>query len=568
MKPRRKEWLKALLYTFTGMVLWSTAFVIYYRVVIKISPPEVADTSALEWKREPLPGNGFSVHHNWLRKSETGLWEVYLEGKPFERGAAYGNMAKELLYSQEVAFVERLKEMVPDENYIYSLKYFIAWFNRNLDRHIPLEYQQEIYGESFFGPEEFSFIAENYPRMLNYHAAHDIGHALVNANLVGCTSFAVKDEQSADGQLLIARNFDFNMGDDFARDKIVMFIHPDSGLKHAMITWPGFFGVVSGMNEKGLTITLNAAPSGIPMAARTPISILAREILQYASNIEEAIAIAEKRKTFVSELILVGSAADENAVVIEKTPAETRVYPQNGPRLTCANHYLSGGEKAQKENAGQFQRTSTAYRYERINALLDDAGILSPVLAAGILRDQKGKNHENIGMGNENAINQLYAHHGVIFQPAERKMWVSCNPYQLGKFICYDLDDVFAQTDSVKISGKEIYNTAFSIAEDVFLLSPDYRKFTEFQVFRKKIENRLNEKNTEEFTVEELDGFIALNPELYLGYFLAGQYMQEKKDDTKAAYYYDLALQKNIPLQTEIERIEKKYAWVLKRSGK
>lgn len=568
MKSRRKEWLKALLYTFTGLVMWSVAFVIYYRVVTKIDPPQVADTSALEWQRQPLPGNGFSVHHNWLRKSETGLWEVYLEGKPFERGAAYGNMAKELLQSQEIAFVDKLKEMVPDENYIWSLKYFIAWFNRHLDKHIPVEYQEEIYGESFFGPEEFSFIADNYPRMLNYHAAHDIGHALVNANLVGCTSFAVKDAQSADGQLLIARNFDFNMGDDFARDKIVMFINPDAGLKHALITWPGFFGVVSGMNEKGLTVTLNAAPSGIPMAARTPISILAREILQYASDIKEAIAIAEKRKTFVSELILIGSAADENTIVIEKTPSETRVYQQTGPRLTCANHYLSADEKAQKENEGQFQRTSTAYRYERINELLNDAGAISVEKAVDILRDQKGKNGLYIGMGNENAINQLYAHHGVIFQPGERKIWVSCNPYQLGKFIGYDLDDVFAQTDSVRISGKEIYAQEFSIAEDPFVYSPGYSKFVEFQNFRKKIEHRLNGKNTEEFTKEQLDNFITLNPELYLGYFLAGQYMQEKKEYETAIYYYIIALQKNIPLQTEKEKIEKKLTWVQKKSGK
>src|SRR5688572_111123 len=212
-------------------------FVIYYKVVTKIEPPPVTDMSSLEWKRDSLGKDYYRVKNNWVRKSETGLWEMYLEGSPFERGAAAGNLNKELLLFQEQAFIGKLREMIPDEDYMKFLKYFIAWFNRNLDQHIPIEYQLEIFGESFFGPAEFSFIGKNYDRMLNYHAAHDIGHALANANMAGCTSFSIKDSASENGKLLIGRNLDFNMGDDFAKNKIVAFIHPDSGYNHAFVTW-------------------------------------------------------------------------------------------------------------------------------------------------------------------------------------------------------------------------------------------------------------------------------------------------------------------------------------------
>ena len=155
--------------------------------------------------------------------------------------------------------------------------------------------------------------------------------------LVGCSSFACWGENSADSSLIIGRNFDFYMGDAFARNKLVSFYQPENGYRFASVGWAGMTGVLSGMNETGLTVTINAAKSDLPAASATPISILTREILQYASTIEEAYAIARKRKTFVSEAILVGSAQDGKAAIIDKSPEKIALFTGNGQQIICTS---------------------------------------------------------------------------------------------------------------------------------------------------------------------------------------------------------------------------------------
>src|SRR5690606_13818055 len=118
----------------------------------------------------------------------------------------------------------------------------------------------------------------------------------------------------------------------------------------------GMVGAVSGMNEKGLTVTINAGKSDIPLTAKTPISLLAREILQYAGTLEQAIRIAQQREVFVSESILVGSAADGRAILIEVSPKKFGVYETGSQDdlVVCANHFQSQPYQSDKRNVKQL----------------------------------------------------------------------------------------------------------------------------------------------------------------------------------------------------------------------
>src|SRR5690606_23962492 len=229
----------------------------------------------------------FVAGTNFLTKNKQGLWELYIEGDPLERGLITGSLTDTLIDKQETVFLNKVKDLVSSESKQKFLRKFLSWYNRKMYKHITNEYKAEIYGVSRYASEDFNEIAPPYLRSLYLHGAHDIGHALQDLALVGCTSFAAWGENTDDGKLIIGRNFDFYAGDAFAEEKIIAFVNPEAGYKFMSVTWGGMIGVVSGMNEKGLTVTINAGKSKVPLVAKTPVSIVTREILQYASTIEE-----------------------------------------------------------------------------------------------------------------------------------------------------------------------------------------------------------------------------------------------------------------------------------------
>ncbi|WP_394759739.1 C45 family autoproteolytic acyltransferase/hydolase, partial [Flavobacterium sp.] len=228
----------------------------------------------------------FLAGNNSLFKNKQNLWELYVEGDALERGLAFGSLSDSLLKKQETVFFSKIKDIVPSEFKQKLLRNFLKWYNRKLYLNVPEEYKTEIYGISQYSSHDFDNIAPPYLRSLYLHGAHDIGHALQDLALVGCSSFAAWGDKSEDGSLILGRNFDFYAGDDFAKDKIVAFVNPKQGYPFMMVTWAGMIGACSGMNNEGLTITINAGKSKIPLIAKTPISILTREILQYAKNID------------------------------------------------------------------------------------------------------------------------------------------------------------------------------------------------------------------------------------------------------------------------------------------
>lgn len=498
-----------------------------------------------EWRNTPVAFHKTDV----LNKSVNGNWQLRIKGNSYELGTKKGILTQKLYQRQEDVFFNKVADFVPNPNKQKKLLTFLKWYNRSILSHIPQPYKEEIFALSQFTNDTYDFLGTKFERNILLHSAHDIGHAMQDLMLVGCSSIALWDDFTEDGELLIGRNFDFYVNDAFAENKIVEFIQPKTGYNYASVTWPGMIGVVSGMNEKGLTVTLNAGKSSIPLRGKTPVSIVARALLQHAANLNEAVALAKQFEVFVAESFLIGSAADNRAIVIEMSPDKFDVYEQHNGKLICTNHFQSVAYQSDTRNQEHIATSHSQYRFQKLEEKFSSSQKYKVIDILQVLRDVSGLQGVPIGLGNEKALNQLIAHHAVIFQPQKLIMYVSNNPYQLGAFDAYDLRKVFTANDLKP-------EKALELPADTFLQTDQFQKFIAFRQLNEEMLYAI--KNETEISSKKLRAYKQSNPELWLTHKNLGDYFAQHQLYSQAKYHYKLALEKEISSETEKKTLEKK----------
>lgn len=255
--------------------------------------------------------------------------------------------------------------------------------------------------------------------------------------------------------------------------------------------------------------------------------------------------------------MLVSSAVDGRAVLIEKAPDGMGVLDPGTDLVVCSNHYQSDQFAGTEVNLANIRESDSMARYKRMLHLVDSTATLDPTNAANILRDRKGPDGMDVGMGDPSTINQLLAHHAVIFQPNERRMWVSNAPYQCGAFVCYDLRDVFARCAAGGITGP-IHDTTLTIAEDPFISTPEFAAHERWQHVRMAITERVLTGNSFTLSTAEEAAFVGSNPKSWLTYAALGDLRKAENKCAAATEHYRMALTLPISSMQEKEKLEHK----------
>jgi len=542
-----KKWLKRIFFSAIvfALVGWLAAILIIRHSIAK-PPPLPADISIMSLKPEIRDGKTW-LGRSWVGQRE-GLTVIYLKGSPFEIGYADGMLMQDKMHALENGFLKMIQGYVPQHWVMELLKNYVIYRNRHLSDFVPLDYRTEIYATTLgcpdIHPEEGNF----YNRLLNYHAAHDVSYLLIDNPFIsaraGCTAFGAWGGATADGHLITGRNFDWEAAEVFSRDRVVEMCEPDNGIPFISLSWAGMAGVVSGMNRAGVSVTVNGAPSELPGTTATPVAMVARDVMEKAHNLGEALKVLSDAKVFVSTIWLVGSRADGKFVVVEKTPAVTNVREPAGDSIVCPNHFQTPGLKDDARNTNYMAEATSVSREARLKELIQAAhGTINALGAVEFLRDRKLPGGIFAGNDHRATLNAFIATHATVMDLSAGIFWAATPPNQLGKFVAFDVSDF----------SRELFDK--TISADAVLADGEYENARQAKQFLAEGNRALKNKNAQ--TAMDLAVQAeSLNPGFYQNAMLRGRALLALGRKNEAATAFELALAEHPAFLKEQQQIE------------
>jgi hypothetical protein len=270
-----------------------------------------------EFVEAQIPGGSLKLHN--------GVPVMRLSGTPAEIGLAHGK----LIGPQVRALTERYLSVFAGR------REHDLMLARRMEQHIPDAMRAEL-------------------RALGEGAEIGYDQALLTAcfldlhKVAACSTIVVHGPSSRSGEPVFGRNLDFPSLNIAHRANLLVVITPERGQPFASIAWPGFTGVLSGMNQSGLAISMMLVyghtrydhTNGIPFALHY------RQLLEDHASVPEALARLGKREFGVCNNLMLADAS-RGAAVAEMRSDGVGVIPgdETYPFLRCTNHFRTGPRK-------------------------------------------------------------------------------------------------------------------------------------------------------------------------------------------------------------------------------
>ncbi|MBL8793370.1 MAG: linear amide C-N hydrolase [Planctomycetia bacterium] len=162
--------------------------------------------------------------------------------------------------------------------------------------------------------------------------------------VIGCSTLIIEPGRSATGGMLFGRNLDFPTLGYLHEYSLVTVYKPEGKKAFASVGFPGCIGVLTGMNEDGLTVAVlevySSNDDSLKFDAKgIPYAICFRRLLEECATVEEAEKLLKSLKRTTRVNLAIGDK--KTAAVFEITPKSVVVRPSENGVLPCTNHFRS-----------------------------------------------------------------------------------------------------------------------------------------------------------------------------------------------------------------------------------
>jgi len=440
-----------------------------------LDPPDVEVTAAA-FEVDPT-GRKLSYGRSWLDRDGK-LWRMYLEGDPVAIGDARGRLTARLFSELDAEIRDAIDRRYGAWLESWTAAMVLRWDYRGADAYIDEAHRGELAAMAQALPEADGDRLDAYHRLFLYQCFHGLGQRLDDMLLEG-SMFAVAPGRTAAGEpgnLVIGRTLSVDLDRGSEADRIVTFHRPDGRYPFVSVGWAGLVGVVTGINARGVYVSVNAARTDDPLEEGAPLPLVLRDVLERADTMEQAIEILLEAELRTSGIVLVGDGVQRKAAVVELSARDREdrrvVRGEDEAMVWATDHMVAEAFDSDSANDWVRRYTSSGHRFDRLEELLSRPEPMDPERAAAILRDRRGPADAPLGLGNRNALDNLATTHAVVIDATAMVLWVSEGPSVLGRFQAIDLRRTLARDEGPMAPLDDL-------APDPLLFSEEYRDYEE-----------------------------------------------------------------------------------------
>lgn len=389
---------------------------------------------------------GRSVRYGRSALTRNGrIWQMHLEGQPLEIGDAHGRLGSRLfgeLDEQMLSFVGRRYGSDIEQ---WTAAMLLRWDYRAADAYLDEESRQELAALAAAVPEASSDRMTAYQRLFLYQCMYGLSQRLEDVVLEG-SMFAAAPKRpgsSERGNLVIGRTLSIDTDGELDLDPIVTVVRADGRYPYVSVGWAGMIGTVTGINARGIFVAVNAARTDDPLEEGAPLPLVLRKVLENADTLETAATMLTEAKLRTSAIVLVGDGVQRKSLVMELAARDREdrrtSRGEDDATVWATNHMTREAFDGDLQNDWIRRYTSSGYRSERLEELLNDGTPIDVPRAAEILRDRRGLGGTVLGLGNRNALENLATTHSVVVDATAMVLWVAEGPSTLGRYQAFDL---------------------------------------------------------------------------------------------------------------------------------
>jgi predicted choloylglycine hydrolase len=365
-------------------------------------------------------GNRFQAGKGYMEITGPVVF-MHLKGTPYEMGLQHGTLLTQLFPEGHLlrlrdelnplkAQVSGFERLVQGFKRFYFQYKMAPWIRRNIPDDLFQELEGLVCGVSGGADTDPMDIV--------------VGNVSQDLNMTfGCTSIVAFGEATANGALYHARNLDNVSMMEWAQYGYVVVYEPDQGYPFITYTYPTYAGLMQAMNNQGITVSVNY--SLVDQAANSldgmAMMFLLRQIVQYASRLDEAVEIVLGTPRTFGMNIIISDSKIPDAVVLEVDANRFAVRKAQAGLLSATNRYSS-------EYMRQFQASgwlASERRDQRLAQFLaDHYGEIKVESMVELLRD-RGQPGSGEYEGLLDGINNTGSLLSCVFSPEEQMMWVS-----------------------------------------------------------------------------------------------------------------------------------------------